>query len=457
MSNALSNFRPINTTSVISRIMEKVVSSAITNYTLSNNLINRAQHGFLKSRSTVTCQLDFLNHITYLKDKSLQIMVIYFDLCKAFDKVPHQRLIQKLTNIGLQHPLLTWINSFLQDRYQCVKVDEVISKPRKVESGVIQGSVLGPLLFNLYINDLTDMIQYGKSFLFADDLKIVYASKRLETKFTENIQDDLQRLENWSTKWLMPFSPHKCGIITTLSSPLPPIYFFNHPISTKECIKDLGLMYSSTVNFSEHIDAITNKARRLMGFILRNFSVLEARTLLYTICIRPVLEYNPAIYCLIRSQDRIKIESIQRSYTRWIVTDGSSSRPSYETRCHLLHLEPLWLRRLKLNLIFIYKLLHCLSYSENNPLELVPSSNYELRDNDMKIVVPRYKTRIRANFITIKYANIWNRLPRQIRTISNLNTFKQNLNKYLEMPGLLHLLGLDRCYTVDLTKGPPNI
>ena len=183
--NALSDFRPINTTSVISRMMEKVVSSATTNYTLSNNLNNRAQHGFLKSRSTVTCQLDFLNHITYLKDKNLQIMVIYFDLCKAFDKVPHQRLIQRLKNIGLQHPLLTWINSFLQDRYQCVKVDEVISKPHKVKTGVIQGRVLGPLLFNLYINDLTDMIQYGKSFLFADDLKIVYASKRLETKFTE--------------------------------------------------------------------------------------------------------------------------------------------------------------------------------------------------------------------------------------------------------------------------------
>ena len=111
----------------------------------------------------------------------------------------------------------------------------------------------------------------------------------------------------------------------------------------------------------------------------------------------------------------------------------------------------------KLNLIFIYELLDCLAYSENNPLELVPSSNYELRDNEMKIVVPRYKTRNRANFIPIKYANIWNRLSRQICTISNLNTFKQNLNKYLEMPGLLHLLGLDHCNTVDLTKGLPNI
>ena len=90
-------------------------------------------------------------------------------------------------------------------------------------------------------------------------------------------------------------------------------------------------------------------------------------------------------------------------------------------------------------------------------ITLCPVSLQVLRDNDMKIVVPRYKTRIRANFITIKYANIWNRLPRQIRTISNLNTCKQNLNKYLEMPELLHLLGLYHCNTVDLPKDLPNI
>ena len=159
-----------------------------------------------------SCQYDFLNHITTCRDTGHNVIIIYFDLCKAFDKVPHQRLIQKLKYLGIDNPLLTWISSFLHNRYQIVKVNNTYSKPTLITSGVVQGSVLGPLLFLLYINDIRKEIKNGKCFLFADDLKVVYSSPR-NIENTKSIQEDLARLETWSRQWLMPFSPSKCGVI----------------------------------------------------------------------------------------------------------------------------------------------------------------------------------------------------------------------------------------------------
>ena len=160
----VSNYRPINHTPVLSRIMEKIVKDNIISYLLSLSLINHNQHGFLRSRSCMTCQYDFLNLVTDSAESGKSLVVLYLDLSKAFDRVPHPHLLTKLRSFGIVDPLLSWFSSYLSHRSQVVLINGHTSNPKPVTSGVIQGSVLGPLLFLLYINDMFATILNGTPF-----------------------------------------------------------------------------------------------------------------------------------------------------------------------------------------------------------------------------------------------------------------------------------------------------
>ena len=141
---------------------------------LACDIISPNQHGFLKSRSCMTCHLDFFNYVTSSRDKQQLVLVIYFDISKAFDRVDHLLLINKLHTLGIRDPLLGWLKSFLNNRSQIVKLESANSNPSPITSGVVQGSVLGPLLFTLYVNDICSCFSNGRPFIFADDLKVAY-------------------------------------------------------------------------------------------------------------------------------------------------------------------------------------------------------------------------------------------------------------------------------------------
>ena len=156
--------------------MEKVISAEISAPIHKLKLLVNSQHGFTKNRPSMSCQFDFLNHITTCRDTGYNVIIIYFNLCKAFNKVPHQRLIDKLRNFGINNPLISWISSFLHNHYQIVKVNNTFSEPTLITRGVVQGSVLGPLLFLLYISDISKAIKNGECLLFADNLMVLYSS-----------------------------------------------------------------------------------------------------------------------------------------------------------------------------------------------------------------------------------------------------------------------------------------
>ena len=221
---------------------------------MNANLIPSSQHAFLPKKSCQSCHLTFLEFVSSNRDDGNTVASIYFDLRKAFDKVPHKRLLIKLKSHGIRPPLLDFLKSYLQNRYQVVQIRNVVSEPSPITSGVLQGTILGPLLFLIYIHDLSSISVSAKTFLYADDLKIAYAyNGNTVANIHRTIQTDLRKLSEWSSQWQMPFSPEKCHLLIFGPQKLPPIIFEDDEITETQSVKDLGLSYTNTLDLSPHV------------------------------------------------------------------------------------------------------------------------------------------------------------------------------------------------------------
>ena len=193
----------------------------------------------------------------------------------------------------------------------------------------------------------------------------------------------------------------------------------------------------------------------MVSFILKNFTTSKIRIALFNMCVRPILEYNCTLFSIFRNSDLEGIESVQRVFTRHLLIHNPHI--PYNERCSQLRIEPLWLRRLKLNLTFVFKILNNLIHIENSRFSVFYSHSYNIRNKDNTLEITKHRTALRYNFITIRYSLLWNRFPPEIRTCSNLTSFKNLIDTYLDGPYLLALLNLKSEIPFDYTKGPPNI
>ncbi|CAH8620164.1 unnamed protein product, partial [Dicrocoelium dendriticum] len=210
----MDNYRPIYHTPVVSRTLEKLIKNGGMKFINSLELIDRSKHGFLNKRSCVTCQLHYLNHISNSIDSGYAIILLFLDMEKACDRVPHKRLLNKIASFGIQDTLLGWLLSYLSGHSQVVIIADHRSSPSPITSSVIQGSVLGALLFLLDVNDISAVISHGMLFRFADDIKILYRFRRAELQDALLlIQKDLHSLEKRCGTWMMKFSAKNSGIM----------------------------------------------------------------------------------------------------------------------------------------------------------------------------------------------------------------------------------------------------
>jgi hypothetical protein len=257
--------------------MEKLVRKHILNHMKSQNLFTKSQYGFISVRSTSLQLLEVLDKWTEALDNGHYVDCIYMDFQKAFDKVPHKRLLEKIKSYGIVGPTLNWIEDFLLNRSQKVMVNGAGSEWENVTSGIPQGSVLGPILFVIYINDLPDTVE-SDSYLFADDTKIFRISKGKDDK--ETLQDDLTKLEEWSDKRLFKFHPEKCKhmkISKSKNEETNSYKLLGQDIETVTQEKDIGVIIDSELTFENHLCEKVTKTTSIFAAMRRTFRYLDTK------------------------------------------------------------------------------------------------------------------------------------------------------------------------------------
>ena len=290
------------------------------------------QHGFRKKRSCETQLISLYHSLTNARSRGVQTDLIVMDFAKAFDKVSHRHLAAKLDHYGIRGATKEWIINFLSNRTQRVMVEGKFSTRSKVTSGVPQGTVLGPILFLIYINDLPGRSQYSVVRLFADDCILQREIRSYED--CEKLQQDITAIGKWEKDWLMEFHPGKCHVLTVPYGKK--VHNFQYKLHghvlerPKELyIKYLGVTIQADLKWTSHINAITAKASRTLGLLRRNIRVpeREVRERAYKCLVRPQMEFASAVWDPPRNRGPSKtkpsglchdVESVQRRGARFV-------------------------------------------------------------------------------------------------------------------------------------------
>jgi hypothetical protein len=363
-------------------------------------------------------------------DSGLQTDVAILDLSKAFDMVPHQALLGKLKHYGVVGCVHSWINDFLSGRSQSVVVDGSSSSWESVRSGVPQGTVLGPILFLAHINDLPSVIT-SEVRLFADDC-LVYRNITSDQD-QQQLQHDLDALSTWSRTWGMKYNPSKCNILSISRRRSKLHYPYALEGQTLEHVaqaKYLGIQLRDDLKWSTHVQDITAKASRTLGFLYRNLSTcpLKLKNTAYLALVRPLLEYSAAAWDPHLAKDIKLLENVQRRAARFVLNLHPKDHTSITTAIKNLKWQTLQIRRRNQRLTFVYKMI--------NDLIAVPVLDY----------LTRASTRTRSNHphkfnhvqaSTNQFKNSffprtivdWNRLTEDTVCSSSVDSFKNKLSR----------------------------
>ena len=350
------NYRPVSLTSHLIKLFERVLRRKLVDFIETNNLLTKEQYGF---RTGMSCMSQLLNHfekILNLLEKSSNVDVLYLDMSKAFDKVDHAILLRKLESMGIEGKVLKWLTAFLTNRQQIVMVNGEKSRPEKVLSGVPQGTVLGPILFILYMNDITKVLRHSYIKIFADDSKLIKEINSMSDR--DLFCEDILAVIEWATENKMELNKLKYQLLQYGKNEdlKQPYKIDGSTLVTKsDFVKDLGVLMSETLQFNDHILEAKKKAKKVAGWIFRLVECRKKETimLLYKTYVRPHLEYA----CSVWSPHLVKhieaLEAIQRTVTAKIT---ELENMNYWERLKNLELFSIQRRRERYDIIHLFKI-----------------------------------------------------------------------------------------------------
>jgi len=424
-----SNYRPVSLTSVCCKLCEHIIAKSIMSHLEGNSILSDFQHGFRAKRSCETQLITFWDEIVKEANSGGQTDVVIMDFSKAFDVVPHTLLLHKLKYLGISGQTLQWIKSFLENRSQKVVVDGEFSTNAPVTSGVPQGSVLGPILFLCYINDMPASVS-SKLRLFADDSIIYKAIKSLSDCIS--LQRDLVSLEQWEKSWGMSFHPQKCNVMRMTRKRDPIIYSYSlkgHELEAVANSKYLGVNLSSDLTWTHHINVIANRANKKLGFVRRNIrtSSIKAKSTAYISLVRPHLEYCSSVWDPHQLNHINQIEATQRRAARY-VHHNYERMASVTVMLNKLQWHTLQRRREIQKLITMYKIVNSLIAIDI--LNHAERAQRLTRSNQLHNFIPLGS---RTSYYSASYfpsvIPIWNKLPEQIKSCESLDTFKTQIHE----------------------------
>ncbi|MCP4457910.1 MAG: reverse transcriptase family protein [Cytophagales bacterium] len=452
----VENYRPISLTSLVVKVMERIVRDELM--FKCNHLLDPRQHGFLPGKSCSTQLVEYCDSLSLSLNKNIRADAVYFDFAKAFDSVNHDLILSKLkTMYGINGKLLRFIKSYLSDRTQSVVVNGSVSSSLPVISGVPQGSIIGPSLFVLFLNDITSgLSECTEIMMYADDTKI-WREMHCEADF-KALQSDIDYLLDWAIRNKMKFHPSKCKVLSICSSKpplidiLPCVQFFysmgDFLIDYVDSEKDLGILMNSTLNFTEQADYLYNKANQKFGMLKRTCHFVsdpKKRRALYLTLVRSLFEHCPSVWRPASNTMVEKLESLQKRAIKWINDDyrvSYSNDSMYYVHCKHLNILPIRFR-------FDYhdiKLLHSIIY--NFSCIRLPdylkffSGSTRLRSTHqdslslVSSITPRgsYESSSSRGFSNNYFYRshlIWNKLPFSLRETIRPGKFKNDLINYI--------------------------
>ena len=393
----------------------------------SNNILTSFQHGFRQGRSCETQLLTTLKDFSQTLNTSDQTDAVLLDFSKAFDKVDHKILLAKIDSIGIQGPLHNWMSSFLTDRLQYVTVDGSTSNPCKVLSGVPQGTVLGPLFFLIYINDIQDNLSPGTTIrLFADDSLLYRVIKSI--KDTLILQKDLEQLQKWEKANKMEFHPNKCQIlrISNKREPIKAIYTIHNTVLQEfSSAKYLGVTIDNQLNWNTHTNNVYQKASFMLSFLERNFYKCpkHVKENLFNALVRPILEYGCCAWDPYRIKQINKLEMINKRAARFITGNFVREHGNTNKNMETLGWSPLSERRAKIKLIMFYKI-------QSNQVHIATDNLIENPRKPLNFLIPYSSVDAHLYSFYPSTIRLWNSLPASLKSSSSVSAFKSSLDKH---------------------------
>ena len=431
------NYRPISLTSILCKVFESFMKEILLTHLLSNNLLRSSQHGFLPGKSTTTNLIEYLDILTQHIDCGKPVDVIYLDFAKAFDKVPHKRLLVKLKALGVAGKFLSWIGDWLSDRKQRVVLNGQCSDWCEVLSGVPQGSVLGPILFLVYINDMDCVLDAASTILFkfADDSKLL---KYIESEIDHTkLHAEINSIFQWCEDWGMLLNYEKCKVLHFGHSN--PCYDYvidgfapaGHVVGATDEEKDLGILIHKSLKPSSQCAAAAKKANQILGQMARSFTYRNKTWIrLYKTYVRPHLEYAIQSWCPWTKAD---IECLERVQRRAVSMVSGLGDISYDSKLSVLGLPSLEARRLRGDLLLVWRNISGNLGTDQSWFKLVGKRLSMVTRNTgaLNLVKPQFNLEIRKHFYTVRAVDAWNSLPYDVQSSEDINTFKNLFDSWL--------------------------